>query len=175
MILTTRKARADELEAIMNFYYDVIRIMADMAYQPGWVKDVYPTRDYILASIDAGEFYLGFVGQELACVMMLNNHSSDGYETVTWPTEAAPEEVFVLHALGVHPKYQGTGLSHRWVEAAIEHSRSRGGKVIRLDVLGSNLPAQRLYPKLGFQYVTTLKLYYDNTGLTDFLLYELRL
>ena len=172
-MLKIEKAKTQDLDAIMQFYYDVIRIMADMEYQPGWVKDVYPTREYILSSINAGEFYVGMVNEEIGCVMMLNQHESDGYETVAWPTNAKPEEIFVIHALGVHPKYHGTGMSHELVRAAADISKKSGGKVLRLDVLGSNIPAQKLYPKLGFRYVETLKLYYDNTGLTDFLLYEL--
>lgn len=172
-MLKLQQAKPQDLDAIMQFYYEVIEIMDGMTYQPGWIKDVYPTRDYILSSIEAHEFYLAYVGDEIACVTMLNHHCSDGYETITWPTVASPEEIFVIHALGVHPKFQGTGLSRKLLEAIMDLCRQAGGKVIRIDVLGSNIPAQKLYPKVGFAYVDTLKLYYDNTGLADFLLYEL--
>jgi ribosomal protein S18 acetylase RimI-like enzyme len=45
-------------------------------------------------------------------------------------------------------------------------------KAIRLDVLGSNTPAQKLYANMGFQYRDTIKLFYEDTGMTDYLLYE---
>ena len=48
-----------------------------------------------------------------------------------------------------------------------------GSQALRLDVLGTNLPAQKLYTAMGFQYRTTLKLFYEDTGTTDYLLYEL--
>ena len=46
-------------------------------------------------------------------------------------------------------------------------------KAIRLDVLKGNAPAERLYTSLGFVYVDTLKLFYEDTGRVDFELYEL--
>ena len=42
-------------------------------------------------------------------------------------------------------------------------------------MLGGNLPAEKLYTAAGFQYRGTIKLFYEDTGLTDFLLYELPL
>ena len=39
-------------------------------------------------------------------------------------------------------------------------------------MLGTNLTAQKLYERVGFQYRGTLQLYYEDTGLTDFRLYE---
>lgn len=50
---------------------------------------------------------------------------------------------------------------------------SQNIKAIRLDVLGGNIPASKLYESMGFKYIETLKLFYEDTGLTDFLLYEL--
>ena len=40
------------------------------------------------------------------------------------------------------------------------------------DVLGGNIPAENLYRGLGFQYLATLQMYYENTGWTAFRLYE---
>ena len=51
--------------------------------------------------------------------------------------------------------------------------RENGKKAIRLDVLTSNIPARRMYEKLGFEYRGKQNLYAKNTGWTDFLYYEL--
>lgn len=56
---------------------------------------------------------------------------------------------------------------------AIHIARTKRQRALRLDVLGTNLPAQKLYTAMGFQYRTTLKLFYEDTGTTDYLLYEL--
>ena len=45
-------------------------------------------------------------------------------------------------------------------------------KAIRLDVLGGNVPAEKLYTDLGFKYMDTLKMYYEYTCRTDYELYE---
>ena len=45
-------------------------------------------------------------------------------------------------------------------------------KAIRLDVLAANVSAQRFYLSRGFEYCGTVKLFYEDTGLTEFLLYE---
>ena len=48
----------------------------------------------------------------------------------------------------------------------------RGMKAIRLDVLEGNLPAEKLYQKVGFQYAGSLNIFYEDTGWADFNLYE---
>ncbi len=192
-MLEVRAAQPHEFEEIMRFYYEMIDRMADVEFKPGWQRDIYPTRDFIRESIDRGEMYVGFVDRSLwhpaapigapgrapevvmVCAMVINHETAEGYETVDWPVKASPEEVYVIHALGVHPDYQGMGYGKEAVLAAADICREKSSKAIRLDVLGNNLPAQKLYPSVGFQYVTTLKLFYEDTGLTDFLLYELAL
>ena len=76
-------------------------------------------------------------------------------------------------ALGVAPERQGRGLAKQLVRQAIHIARTKRQRALRLDVLGTNLPAQKLYTAMGFQYRTTLKLFYEDTGTTDYLLYEL--
>ena len=39
-------------------------------------------------------------------------------------------------------------------------------------MLNGNLPAVRLYESEGFRFVSRVELFYEDTGLTDFLLYE---
>ena len=48
-------------------------------------------------------------------------------------------------------------------------------KAIKLDVLKGNVPAERLYESMGFRYVDTVRLFYEDTGLAEFRLYELEL
>ncbi len=45
-------------------------------------------------------------------------------------------------------------------------------KTIRLDVLEGNLPAEKAYMKSGFRYITTLKMYYEDTGWTNYKVFE---
>ena len=58
------------------------------------------------------------------------------------------------------------------VREAIRTAGENGQKAVRLDVLGTNIPAQKLYSSMGFQYRDTIQLFYEDTGLTDYMLYE---
>ena len=42
-----------------------------------------------------------------------------------------------------------------------------------VEELKGNVPAERLYPAMGFTYVDTIKLFYEDTGRVDFELFEL--
>ena len=51
-------------------------------------------------------------------------------------------------------------------------NRYNAGNGIALWVDNGNLPAVRLYESEGFRFVSRVELFYEDTGLTDFLLYE---
>ena len=84
-------------------------------------------------------------------------------------------EVMVIHALGVNPHYAGNGYAKELVSFVITYAKEHKQKAIRLDVLKGNVPAEKLYSSMGFKYLCTLPMYYEDTGLTDYELYELSL
>lgn len=58
----------------------------------------------------------------------------------------------LLVAMFVHDSHRGTGVARQLVEAAIAQCRRRGDiRLLQLEVTDGNLPAQRLYQRLGFQ------------------------
>ena len=78
----------------------------------------------------------------------------------------------VIHLLCVHPKVRKRSLAKQMVLWTLEFSKSQFKKTVRLDVLKGNVPAENLYPSLGFQYITEERTYYDDLDWMDFLLYE---
>ena len=104
--------------------------------------------------------------------MILNHKCTDGYEKIHWNITATPQEITVVHALGVLPDYQGQGIAKLMVQEAIRTANENGQKAVRLDVLSTNIPAQKLYSDMGFNYMDTIQLFYEDTGSTDYLLYE---
>ena len=50
--------------------------------------------------------------------------------------------------------------------------RAQDCRALRLDVLGGNVPAERLYTGQGFARRGTVRMFYDDTGWTDYGLYE---
>ena len=170
-----RTALKSEYEGVRQFYYSLIDAMQSSKYGPGWEKGVYPADDYIENSIEQNELFVGTLSGEIAAVMIVNNSFNDGYARVKWPTEAENDEVIVIHALGVHPDFAGRGLAKELVRYVIGMAEKNCQKAVRLDVLKGNIPAERLYEGLGFEYVDTVCMFYEDTGWTDYKLYEYQL
>jgi ribosomal protein S18 acetylase RimI-like enzyme len=171
--MNTRKAEICDYDLVRSLYWNIIDNMQNSEFHPGWEKGVYPADDFIRQSLQNQQLYiLEDQAVPVGC-MVLNHEVTDGYEKVAWAVQAAKEEVTVIHALGVLPSVQDRGYASFLVKEAVRIAREHDQKVIRLDVLGGNIPAQRLYEKIGFQYKETLQLFYEDTGLTDFLMYEL--
>lgn len=160
-------------EAVRSFYHTLIDKMQHAKYKPGWEKGVYPADEDLRAALAAGTLYVGRIESgEIVAAMIVNGVGNDGYRGAPWTVAAEAGETSVIHALGVMPDYTGRGYAKALVQEAIALARKNHKKAVRLDVLGGNLPAQRLYTGLGFQYVSTVNMYYADTGWTDFLLYE---
>ncbi|MBQ4016799.1 MAG: GNAT family N-acetyltransferase, partial [Oscillospiraceae bacterium] len=85
---------------------------------------------------------------------------------------AEETEVTVIHALAVRPTCWRKGYAKQLVRFAIDYARDHHQKVIRLDVLKGNRNAGKLYTGMGFRYLHTLPMFYEDTGWADFDLYE---
>lgn len=166
------KARENQYEAVRAFYHSLIDGMKEFPYNIGWEKDIYPAPEFLYESIANGELYIGFTGENIAAAMVLNHRYNEGYKKFQWRTQANDSEVLVIHALGVHPDFSGKGYAKEMVNKAIEVAMEASMKAIRLDVLGGNVPAEKLYTGIGFKYMDTLQMYYEDTGWTDYKLYE---
>ena len=167
-----RKAEENEYDAVRAFYHSLIEEMKDSPYDIGWEKDIYPAPDFLRESLRTGELYIGMEQDAIAAAMVINHQSNNGYRKFQWAMEADDSEIAVIHALGVHPAYGGRGYAGQMVQEAIAIAGEAGMKVLRLDVLKGNVPAEKLYTGAGFQYQGTLQMYYEDTGWTDYELYE---
>lgn len=167
-----RLARREEFEAVRAFYHAVTDALARAEFSPGWKKDIYPSPEDLRGALEAKQLYVGEIGERIVAAMTVNHECNEGYAKVSWPTEAAPEEVTLIHALGVHPAVSGQGLGKALVRFVMTLAQQGGQKALRLDVLAGNLPAERLYTGLGFRYVDSQQMFYEDTGWTQYDLYE---
>ena len=170
--LAVKAAEPHQLQEVKELYYAIIDAVGDATDSVGWKKDIYPAPEFLKASIESGELFIAMDGSRIVGAMVLNHEGNDSYGDFTWPTEAERNEVTVIHALGIHPEYTGRGCARQMVEYAIDHARRDEQKVIRLDVLKGNSRAEKLYSGMGFRYLHTIQMYYEDTGWTDFELYE---
>lgn len=171
-MLKIRKAAEEEYEEVVEFYYDLIDALAETEYKPGWKKDIYPTREFLEEAIKKQELYLGRKDGKILSCMILNHSCHENYKKISWRIQAEEQEVLVIHALGVHPAFSGQGIAKQMVQKAIKIAEKEKGKTIRLDVLQGNIPAEKAYLKMGFQYCGTVKMFYPDTGLADFRLFD---
>jgi len=171
--ITVRHAKAADYDDVERFYSDLIESMRDSEFAPEWKMGVYPTKQLLKDAIKEQALFLAYLENDLVGAMVLNHDCEPEYENIKWLADAKKHEVMVIHLLGVAPDYQGSGIARQMVAKAIEMAKNRSLIAIRLDVLKKNTPAAKLYTSMGFQYIDSVKIYYEDTGLADFLLYEL--
>ena len=66
--------------------------------------------------------------------------------------------------VAIHPDYRGNGLGKYLMNSLIEGCISQNCNSITLEVWESNLPALKLYDKLGFKVAGKRKRYYSDNG-----------
>ena len=167
-----KKAAQDQYPDIRAFYFSIIDQMAELPYGAEWKKDIYPAPAFLQESLRDGNFYIGEESGRIVAAMVVDHHNNEGYRQINWLTKADDPEVSVIHILAVDTPLTRQGYGKQMVRFVIDKAREEGQKAIRLDVLKGNLPAEKLYPALGFQYVQTVPMYYEDTGWADFELYE---
>ena len=170
--LRIRQAGPADYEQVRDFYDYLIDAMEGAAFSPGWERDVYPTQEFLRDSLEKGELYAGEIDGRMVASMVVNHVYNEGYRNVRWTLQAADDALCVIHVLGVHPQFAGKGIAGQMARAAIAMAREKGIKTVRLDVLEGNLPAEKAYGKVGFQYVDTVRMFYEDTGWTNYKLYE---
>ena len=171
-LLQLETADINEYVEILRFYDTVTDQLQGAEYSPGWIKRVYPTEDYLRESLRQKELFVARIHSEIVGVMVLNHETAAGYDLVEWQVQAEAKKVTILHAFAVADQYQRRGFGRQMVQAALDLARAAGQEAVRLDVLADNLPPQKLYAKMGFAYRGTQTLFYEDTGLTDYKLYE---
>ena len=166
-----RQANLSDYGSILAFYDDVIERTPDIGLYARWQKGKHPTAEGIKGYIEEGSMYLyeqhGIVG-----AMALTMYQGEDYHAIKWLQDVADEEAAVIHILTVRPDRQGEGIGSGMVREAIRIAKDRGMKSIRLDAIASNIPAHRMYERLGFEYRGEQHLYAENTGWTDFFFFE---
>lgn len=166
---------ADDLAVIREKYIEVIEHTKDMDVHARWIYGQHPTDAMIQSYIDGQEMYLFMDGQNIAGMTAITMYQGEEYHEVIWSQDLKDDEVASLHIFTVTPEYQRKGVSKRMMAEIISLAMKKRKKSIRLDTLASNIPAQHMYEKLGFEYRGKQNLYAENTGWTDFLYYELPL
>ena len=171
-MLRMRQAVPGDMEAVLQLYDGVINRFQAQTGTTAWRKGVYPAEADFQKAIGAGTLYVGELEGTLAAGMIITQGTDKTYGNPPWRVDAADGETAVIHTLGVSPDFSGRGLAWEMLLGGVELAREKGWKALRLDVLECNTPARRLYERAGFVYIETKEIWYESTGLANFLLYE---
>lgn len=146
-----RKAVWQDVDAIADGYRRLLAHEAVTHSYTNWKPGIYPVRADAERALESGTLYVLEEDGQICASMILNRHQAEAYAEMDWQYPAPPEQVLVIHTLTMPPEMSGKGYGTRMVRFAMEEARRRGCTVIRLDTYVGNLPAQRLYGKLGFR------------------------
>ena len=166
------RAVPEDLDRIVAFYNELIDAIEDKPYSPKWQKGIYPEAVYLGDAISRKELYIALMDGNIAGAMILNRDANEGFLQAKWPVKAQQEEIRMLHTLATSPNYMRRGVGQALVQEAIRIAEREHDLVIRLDVIQGNYPAANLYKQMGFYYVETMELYYEDCGWYPFELFE---
>lgn len=168
-----KKAGTERFYEIRDFYWTLIDSMQRQRDKIGWEKGIYPSDEFIKNSLAKGELYTLSEGKKLCGCVILNSDCNQGYEGVKWSKNLKAEEILIPHALAVDAKIQKKGIGKILIKEVINTAKNQGKKAVRLDILGTNTMAEKLYTSVGFEFVDKKEMFYEDTGWTEYKMFEL--
>ena len=157
-----RLASATDLPAIAEIYDAILaREESGGPVYTNWQRGKYPTVDTARQALDDGTLYVGEDAGLLWGVVNLNDVQLPEYGDIPWTIPAERDQVGVIHTLCIHPAQTGRGLARRMVALCEEEARRQGRTVMRLDTWEHNLPANRMYPALGYRFAGATEFFFQ--------------
>lgn len=156
MDIEIRLAEISDIDLIYNFYKDVCRDLENKKYSPLWQIDLYPCIDDIKNHINSKNMYITVVDGNIAGSMATVNHGD--YSS--------------LHLFTIHSDYRNQHLAEGMIKKLFQIAEERSNSKIILDVVKGNLPAEKLYQKMGFKYIGEKSEWIERIGKVAFNIYE---
>ena len=156
MSIEIRLAEAGEIDEIYDFYKEVCKELEGAKYSPLWQIGFYPCIADIENHINNKNMYIAITDGRIASVMATVNHGD--YSS--------------LHLFAVHSDFRNQHLGKQMMNKLFEIAKERENNKIMLDVVKGNLPAEKLYQKMGFEYIREKTEYIERVGNVDFNIYE---
>ena len=159
------------LDRAFWLYHAAIDHLEKNTNYPKWSSE-HPSDRCIEEAVTAGEQYLCIESNDILGAVVLSENPDGFYEAGNWSRELKTGEYLVIHALAVNPMFAHKGVGSFMVDQCIDIARHGGYKALRLDVVPGNIPAERLYEKMGFVYAGTKDLQRNIDEIPFFDLFE---
>lgn len=169
-----RIAKLTDMPELRSFYKEVCDHQAEDQYSPGWQWGIHPNEAMLTETInDPHELLLIAVdGSQIAAAGALYTGDDNIYDQAKWLQTFPQSAVRVLHLFATRPQYRGHGLSKSFLHYILQQAKASGAQVVHLDIVASNMPAQRSYERAGFKVSQSLTLNYEDIGPTPAKLME---
>jgi GNAT superfamily N-acetyltransferase len=154
-----RLALEKDLERAAQIYDDIIDYEEQTISYTNWQKGKYPTIKDAEQAYLQGAFYIGEDDGVIWGSMILNDLQLSEYANISWSIEA--DKVLVIHTLCVSPRFKGKGKAKKLVLYAENLAKGLGYETIRLDTYEGNVPANTMYPKLGYKYAGCTEFFFQ--------------
>lgn len=147
-----RKLQLSDVDRVAEIY-DKIHTNEEAGITTiGWIRDVYPTKDTVMAALDRDDmFVLENEDGIITASAIINKVQVDSYADGEWEYQAEDDKVMVIHTLVVDPDFKGKGTGTEFIRFYEEFAKEDGCSVLRLDTNARNLAARSLYEKLGYR------------------------
>ena len=157
-----RPATAGDLPAIEAIYNAIFDVEEAGPVYTNWQRGKYPTYDTARQVLEQGTLYVGEDESGfLWGVVNLNGVQLPEYADIPWQFAAEDAQVAVPHTLCIHPRRAGQGLARRMIAFCEDTARAQGKTVMRLDTWEGNLPANHLYPLLGYSLAGATEFFFQ--------------
>lgn len=167
-----KKVSIRDLDQIRTLYWRLLDSSPEYGRILQWKKNIYPNDNDWNNYIVNDEMYLILDNINVIGAVAVTNAQSKEYRKIHWRVKANDQEVAVVHLLMILPEYQGGGAATAALDEIIKLATDKQKRVVRLDAIGTNVPAQKLYEKYGFVNCGTAQEYYESTGEMEFVFYE---
>ena len=132
-----RPSVAADLPAIADIYEEILAAEeARPASYTNWMRGKYPTLSTARGALEAGTLWTAEEHGEVYGAAILNGVQLPEYDAIPWQFPADRDQVAVIHTLVISPRWAGRGKARETVR--------------RLDTYEGNVPANAMYPRLGY-------------------------
>lgn len=157
-----RPAAHADLPAVAQIYE---AILAQEDTRPhsytNWQRGKYPTLDTARQALETDTLWVFEEGGQICAAFILNSVQLPEYSQIPWQFPAERDQVAVIHTLVVSPRRSGQGIARKLVSFCESEARRQGKTVMRLDTYEGNLPANTMYPRLGYRLAGAAEFFFQ--------------
>lgn len=159
-----RFATVEDFDELKQFYIFMNEVINRTTKHYDEKNAYFPSDEMMINAIENEYQYIGIEDDRIVAALIGSPDCDDSYKKVHWQVEAGDDEVRIIHALRVLPEYSGRGYAKRLIGFLLGHAKENGQKAIRLDVLDGYERPLRMYTELGFAYIDTVEILYEDIG-----------